>query len=119
MRRVRWATLALSGSLLLLSGCCWNFGWFSRRAVPCCECDPCCCGSPGAVAGFEGPVLAQPEPFMAPGALPPPAAMFPGTAPPPVGTPVPTAPPPPRIVPIPQAPTTPYTPTGLRKWRRW
>lgn len=115
MRRVRWATLALSGSLLMFSGCCWDFGWFSR-CRPCCECDPCCCGNAGAVGGFEGPVLAQPEPFMAPGAMPPPAPTFPGTAPPPIGTP--TAPPP-RIVPVPQAYPTPAAPTSFRKWRRW
>src|SRR5262245_30359438 len=105
MIRARLATLAVAAGLTLVSGCCGlDFPRFARQ--PCCgECNTCSsCDGAGAVAGFEGPVLAPPDAtYVAPTPMPP------------MGTVVPPTAPPPRIVPVPQANPMPYSPTGFRR----
>jgi hypothetical protein len=106
MLRARVLLAVVAAGLFISSGCCFHplADWHRHRGN---DCD-CVCGNTGAyeTTGLDGPVLVPPPDGL--GAVPlvtPP----PGTAPPgPVGAP-------PRVVPIPQANPTPYTPT---KWFR-
>jgi hypothetical protein len=112
MVRARIASLALTGGLLLASGCLsvGEHPWFSRLHSSGCECCDTCNQFPGgAIAGFDGPIL-TPDPIYNVPPPPPPPTMGAPVQPPP-GT---TAPPP-RIIPVPQANPYPYSPTGLRK----
>jgi hypothetical protein len=103
MLRARLASLALASSLCLVCGCfSLPNNCFSRRQATCPECDTC--AATGVVSGFEGPVLVPQDNFMPDMIVPPPP--LPGS---------PTSPPP-RIVPVPQANPSPYTPTGLRRF---
>jgi hypothetical protein len=108
MVRARLASLALSSSLLLSSGCaswhqdeCHNGGWFSRfrlasrTTAPACECEG------GMAPG--GDMVVPPNAFVPPSAFVPP--------PPAVMTNPPGAAQPPRIIPVPQQATPiPYNP---------
>jgi hypothetical protein len=106
MLRKRLATLALTASLTLASGCSsccsfsdWTSSLFHRQSSCCQQSEPCgspCCG--GAAMDEGGPYLGAPT-----GAGMPPAG--PGTC---VG---PAGPGPGRIVPQPAAQPDPYTPT--------
>ena len=109
MLRARLAFLTLAGSLFL-TGCGTSSGF---RPFARCHHEPCCgqlasnCGSVvGSTCGCEtagtlstfdsGPMLVPPDATIMP---PPPGSTAPV----------------PRIVPVPQAAPTPYSPTGLRK----
>jgi hypothetical protein len=107
MVRTRLASLGLATTLLLVSGCCWNFPVLNRvrtwwHGGTCCHdiAAPCC--DPAAVTTFDGPVLAGPHT----------APVLPENGIPPLA-------PPPRVVPVPQsaAPPIPYTPSSLLRRR--
>jgi hypothetical protein len=142
MLRTRLASLALAAGLLPLTGCMGGlFGWrccpgsCCPGPSPCCApAAPGCCGDVG-VSGFEGvvgtpccnshsmPPMNGDGPVLLPQApVPPP--MPPGpppgqVGPPQVGDPGALAPAPnPRLVPSPQAPATPYTPTRRADFTR-
>jgi hypothetical protein len=99
MFRARLAALTLTGGLMLVAGCTnlGSNGWFSRWRSNC-DCDSMVVGpiDGGTVVGSD--TLVNPPPPLPPNA-------FPGVNPP-------TGPmaPPPRVIPIPQAPSTSYTP---------
>jgi len=117
MVRVRLAALAVSGSLLFLSGCATSFDllhpttWFGRN---CTDCEDVVMHQPGCATGacpggpllhagptvIEGPNLFPPNPTPI---LPPGATMPPATASPRPNTL-------PQIVTVPQATRTPSPP---------
>lgn len=103
MLRARLAALAMSGGLVLISGCMGGgmgggggglFSGLHRNQA--CDCGDSYISGPimSSPTSMGGPELVQPAP------LPPPT--YPGTNP--------QTAPPPRVMPIPQAPTIPYTP---------
>lgn len=102
MLRTRLASLILAAGLLPTTGC---FFWdchhpFARRhAGHCAPCDPCSCETAAFSPGFEGPALVPSDGLFT---QPPPAM--------PLQPPPPYKGAPPRVVPIPQATPTPYTP---------
>ena len=111
MVRVRLASLAVAAAVVFCSGCCCHpfTSLFHRHHNGC----DCACMSPcdsSGLVGFEGP------------AVPPPDALgaMPFTPSPTQITPMPPATigPAPRIVPIPQANPTPYTPGTPTRWFR-
>ena len=114
MLRTRLASLALAAGLSLTSGCMnfpRPFGCFGSGGGCCCPPANGCCD--GVVASFGGVVG---TPCCASHAGPPGAVegpmLLPQNGAPPVGvgngvlTPIPN----PHLVPLPQAPATPYTP---------
>ena len=108
MVRARLATVAVAAGLGLLGGCSSlaRLNPFGRHGETC-PCDMGDFGVDGAVP-TEGPILEGLPPAAVP--APPPGAVN-GVPPPGAvnGVP-PLAPPPNRVVPQPQAPTTPYVP---------
>ena len=117
MVRVRLASLALAGSLALLSGCCayQNFLARLRPCQPGCECEEVAIAAPGCATGAcpGGPLITNAHPPIVEGpSLFPgsPAPVFPGaTMPPAMGATTRPAPLPP-VVSAPQATPIPAGP---------
>jgi len=111
MTRVHLASLFVAAGLVFSSGCCFpSFCGVRQRhnGNGCCE---CACGdmSTQAIAGLDGPIVGTPDGLNAVPLMPPPGDI--STTPPQIG-------PPPRVVPIPQANPTPYTPGQTTQWLR-
>jgi hypothetical protein len=120
MLRTRLASLALVAGLSLTSGCMsWPRPWGCGCCPPTGGCGGCCdgavasysgvggvvgtpcCNNHGAPGAHEGPIAPAPDAGPLLGAMPLPSTPNGALAPSPN----------PRLVPFPQAPVTPYTPS--------